>query len=45
MTAPLLSVEGLRVAFSSHRGTVTALRDATFALEPGRPPALVGESG
>jgi peptide/nickel transport system ATP-binding protein len=45
MTAPLLSVEGLRVAFSSHRGAVTALRDVTFALEPGRTLALVGESG
>jgi peptide/nickel transport system ATP-binding protein len=45
MTAPLLSVEGLRVEFSSHRGTVTALRDVTFALEPGRTLALVGESG
>ncbi len=45
MSAPLLSVEGLRVEFSSIRGTVTALRDVTFALEPGRTLALVGESG
>ncbi len=45
MTSPLLSVDGLRVTFSSHRGTVTAPRDVTFALEPGRVLALVGESG
>ena len=44
MTA-LLSVEGLRVQFSSFRGKVTALRDVTFTLEPGRTLALVGESG
>jgi peptide/nickel transport system ATP-binding protein len=45
VTTPLLSVEGLRVAFSSHSGAVTALRDVTFALDPGRTLALVGESG
>jgi peptide/nickel transport system ATP-binding protein len=46
MTAPpLLSVEGLRVTFSSHRGTVTALRDVSFALQAGKTLALVGESG
>ena len=43
--APLLSVDGLRVTFSSHRGTVTALRDVSFALEAGKTLALVGESG
>ncbi|MCR8726104.1 ABC transporter ATP-binding protein [Frigidibacter sp. ROC022] len=42
---PILSVEGLRVAFRSRRGAVTALRDVSFTLEAGRTLALVGESG
>ncbi len=41
----LLSVEGLRVEFGSHAGRVTALRDVSFAVPPGRTLALVGESG
>ena len=43
--APLLSVDGLSVAFTSHRGAVTALRDVSFSLEAGKTLALVGESG
>ncbi|MEX6507192.1 ABC transporter ATP-binding protein [Jiella sp. M17.18] len=43
--SPILSVEALRVAFRARRGAVTALRDVSFALQPGRTLALVGESG
>ncbi|MEF2070143.1 ABC transporter ATP-binding protein [Consotaella aegiceratis] len=42
---PILSVEALRVAFRSRRGALTALRDVSFTLAPGRTLALVGESG
>ncbi len=45
MNAPVLDVNGLRVAFRSRRSTVTALRDVSFTLHPGRTLALVGESG
>ena len=45
MNAPLLAVDGLRVAFKAHRGAVTALRDVSFDLHQGRTLALVGESG
>ena len=44
MTA-LLSVENLRVGFKGHGGTVTALRDVSFEVAPGKTLALVGESG
>ncbi len=44
MTA-LLSVENLRVGFKGHGGTVTALRDVSFSVQPGKTLALVGESG
>ena len=42
MSAPLLEVEGLRVAFGDAEPVV---RDVSFALTPGRVLALVGESG
>jgi peptide/nickel transport system ATP-binding protein len=44
MTA-LLAVETLRVGFKGHGGTVTALRDVSFQVAPGKTLALVGESG
>ncbi|MDM7887817.1 ABC transporter ATP-binding protein [Curtobacterium sp. RHCJP20] len=42
MSAPLLEVEGLRVAFGDAEPVV---RDVSFSLTPGRVLALVGESG
>lgn len=42
---PILDVNNLRVDFRSRRSTVTALRDVSFTLHPGRTLALVGESG
>ena len=39
--APLLSVEGLSVAFPGH----LAVNDVSFAIDPGQTLALVGESG
>ncbi|WP_031260829.1 dipeptide ABC transporter ATP-binding protein [Curtobacterium sp. B18] len=42
MSAPLLEVEGLRVAFDDAEPVV---RDVSFSLTPGRVLALVGESG
>jgi oligopeptide/dipeptide ABC transporter ATP-binding protein len=41
----LLEVSGLKVSYSTTRGTVFALRDASFYLRPGEVFALVGESG
>jgi oligopeptide/dipeptide ABC transporter ATP-binding protein len=51
MSAPLLSVENLSVDFKLKRGifarslTLSAVRDVSFAIEPGRTFGLVGESG
>ncbi|MGJ8629218.1 MAG: ABC transporter ATP-binding protein [Sulfitobacter sp.] len=45
MTDPVLDVSKLRVAFRSHSGSVTALRDVSFTLHAGKTLALVGESG
>ncbi|KTR51534.1 peptide ABC transporter ATPase [Curtobacterium oceanosedimentum] len=42
VSAPLLEVEGLRVAFGDAEPVV---RDVSFSLTPGRVLALVGESG
>jgi len=42
VSAPLLEVEGIRVAFGDAEPVV---RDVSFALTPGRVLALVGESG
>ncbi|WP_380052456.1 ABC transporter ATP-binding protein [Falsihalocynthiibacter sp. SS001] len=44
-TEPILEVKNLRVAFRSRKSSVTALRDVSFSLQPGKTLALVGESG
>jgi peptide/nickel transport system ATP-binding protein len=43
--APLLEVRHLRVEFPSRRGTLLALDDISFAIEPGEVLGVVGESG
>jgi peptide/nickel transport system ATP-binding protein len=43
--APLLRVRDLTVSFTTARGPVTAVRDVSFDLHPGRTLAIVGESG
>src|SRR5436309_2161882 len=45
MSAPLLQVEGLRVAFEHPRGLVRAVDDVSFSLQPGERFGLAGESG
>lgn len=46
MTVPaLLAVDGLRVGFGKSGQLLTALRDVSFRLQPGKTLALVGESG
>jgi peptide/nickel transport system ATP-binding protein len=45
MTAPLLQVENLQVAFSTRHGTVTALHGIDLALEARETLGIVGESG
>jgi len=44
-SAPLLSVEGLRVGFVTEGGRVQAVDGVSFAVEPGEVVAIVGESG
>lgn len=41
----LLNVEGLRVAFTTRGGEVTAVRDVGFRLDKGETLGVVGESG
>jgi oligopeptide/dipeptide ABC transporter ATP-binding protein len=43
--APLLSIDGLGVAFASERGPVHAVRDVSLTMQRGDVLAVVGESG
>ena len=45
MSAPVLSVRDLRVAFRTRRATLTALDGVSFDIVPGEVLGLVGESG
>ena len=45
MTAPLLEIRNLNVRFGQGAGAVHAVRDVSFAIQPGERFALVGESG
>ena len=45
MTAPLLQVEDLAVAFPTEDGLVQAVEGVSFTLDKGRTLAVVGESG
>ena len=42
---PLVSIEGLRVAFQTHGGPVTGVNDLSFDIRPGECVCVVGESG
>jgi peptide/nickel transport system ATP-binding protein len=43
--ADILRIEGLGIAFALHAGEITAVKDASFRVLPGKVTALVGESG
>ena len=45
MTAPLLSVSGLRIAFRQGQTSIEAVRGISFDIAPKETVALVGESG
>ena len=45
MTAPLLEVSDLHVAFASEDGVVGAVDGVSYAVEPGKTLGIVGESG
>src|SRR5260370_34805289 len=42
---PLVSIENLRVEFETDGGTVVAVDDVSFTIDPGETVCLVGESG
>ena len=43
--SPLLEVCGLRTAFQTDHGLLTAVDDVSFSIQPGKTLGLVGESG
>jgi peptide/nickel transport system ATP-binding protein/glutathione transport system ATP-binding protein len=45
MTAPIVTVENLRVEFDSDGKTVTGVEDVSFEIRPGETVCVVGESG
>ena len=45
MSAPLLSIENLRVEYHGAAGVVTAIPDLSFEVRPGESYGIVGESG
>jgi peptide/nickel transport system ATP-binding protein len=45
MNPPLLQVENLRVELTGRRGSLTAIDDVSFTIEPGEVLGVVGESG
>jgi peptide/nickel transport system ATP-binding protein len=45
MSASLLDVDGLEVSFRTRTGVVEAVRDISFAIQPGETLGLIGESG
>ena len=45
MSPPLLEVRHLRVEFPTRRGSLVALDDVSFTIEPGEVLGVVGESG
>ncbi|MCU0910539.1 MAG: ABC transporter ATP-binding protein [Rhodobacteraceae bacterium] len=45
MTAPIVTVENLRVEFDSDGTTVAGVEDVTFSIAPGETVCVVGESG
>lgn len=45
MTEPLLQVHNLRVEFPTRRGTLVAVDDVSFHINPGEVLGVVGESG
>jgi peptide/nickel transport system ATP-binding protein len=45
MAEPLLKVENLRVEFPTRRGTLCAVDDVSFHIQPGEVLGVVGESG
>jgi peptide/nickel transport system ATP-binding protein/glutathione transport system ATP-binding protein len=45
MTAPIITVDNLRVEFESDGKTVTGVEDVSFSIAPGETVCVVGESG
>ena len=45
MTAPIVTIENLRVEFESDGKTVTGVEDVSFSIAPGETVCVVGESG
>ena len=44
-TRPLVAIDGLRVEFKTDGGTIVAVDDVSFSIDPGETVCLVGESG